>query len=129
MESDPSLSVLILADGPLTARELGLIRINNTLFFLSACETGQAKGTGGGEVFGIIRGLTLAGAQSILSTNWQVSDETQISLAVKFYENLKKGMTAAAALREARRHNWEKYKTVLDWASTTIYGNPLFKLK
>lgn len=129
MESDPSLSVLILADGPLTARELGLIRINNTLFFLSACETGQAKGTGGGEVFGIIRGLTLAGAQSILSTNWQVSDETQISLAVKFYENLKKGMTAAAALREARRHNWEKYKDVLDWASTTIYGNPLFNLK
>ena len=129
MESDPSLSVLLLSDGPLTARELGLIKINNPLFFLSACETGQAKGTGGGEVFGIIRGLTLAGAQSILSTNWQVSDETQIALAVNFYENLKKGMTAAAALREARRHNWVKYKDVLDWASTTIYGNPLFKLK
>ena len=128
MESDPSLSVLLLANGPLTARELGLIKINNPLFFLSACETGQAKGTGGGEVFGIIRGLTLAGAQSIVSTNWQVSDETQIDLAVKFYENLKKGMTAAAALREARRHNWIKYNKVLDWASTTIYGNPLFKL-
>jgi CHAT domain-containing protein len=129
LESEPSLSLLLLSDGALTARELGLVKTNNPLFFISACESGQAKGTGGGEVFGIIRGLTLSGSQTIVSTNWQVSDASQKDLAIKFYEKLNDGMTAVSALREARRYNRIKYKDILDWASTTIYGNPLYLLK
>ncbi|MHA1269427.1 MAG: CHAT domain-containing protein [Candidatus Helarchaeota archaeon] len=128
MEIDPALSTLILNDSPLTARELGLIKTQNPLFFISACESGQAKGSGGGEVFGIIRGLVLSGAQTIVSTNWQVSDDSQMDLAIKFYEELKDGKSVSFALREARRYNRIKYKNILDWASTTIYGNPFFKL-
>lgn len=129
LESEPSLSLLLLSDGALTARELGLVKTNNPLFFISACESGQAKGTGGGEVFGIIRGLTLSGSQTIVSTNWQVSDASQKDLAIKFYEKLNDGMTAVSALRDARRYNRIKYKDILDWASTTVYGNPLYYLK
>ena len=76
----------------------------------------------------MIRGLTLSGAQTVISTNWQVSDESAMDLAINFYKNLKKGMSATAALLEARRFNSNKYRNVLDWASTTLYGNPFFKL-
>ncbi|MHA1787726.1 MAG: CHAT domain-containing protein [Candidatus Helarchaeota archaeon] len=128
MESDPSLSMLILNDGPITARELGLMHSNNSLFYLSACESGQASSISGGEIFGIIRGLTLSGAQTIISTNWKVADDSARDLAIQFYKSLESGLNAAYSLREARRFVKIKYKEILHWAAPTIYGNPIFTL-
>ncbi|MFX1532768.1 MAG: CHAT domain-containing protein [Promethearchaeota archaeon] len=130
MATDPSLSLLLLNDHPLTASEIANMRFNsNPLTFLSACESGVSKGIKGGEVVGLIRSLTLAGAQTIISTNWRVSDDSACDLATAFYNALLGGSHASKALQEARKeiYNNDKYKQRLEhWAAYTIYGNPFF---
>ncbi|MFX0093598.1 MAG: CHAT domain-containing protein [Candidatus Hodarchaeota archaeon] len=127
--TDPSLSLLLLHDYPLTASEIATLRFNsNPLVFLSACESGVSRGIKGGEVVGLIRSLTLAGAQTIISTNWRVSDDSARDLAIAFYKSLLDGLHVSKALQKARKEIYTKYNQELShWAAYTLYGDPFFE--
>ncbi|MHA1132519.1 MAG: CHAT domain-containing protein, partial [Candidatus Helarchaeota archaeon] len=76
---DPWMSGLLFyrSDGydMRTVTEIVGQRFNGApLFILSACDTGRSKFSQGDEMVGLIRGLTLAGATSIIATNWLLSD-------------------------------------------------------
>jgi CHAT domain-containing protein len=72
------------------------------LVTLSACETGMILPKGVDEHFGISSGLMNAGAATVISSLWSVSDVSTSLLMRKMYELINKGRGKAEALREAQ---------------------------
>jgi CHAT domain-containing protein len=72
------------------------------LVTLSACETGMILPKSVDEVIGITSGLIHAGAATVISSLWSVSDVSTSLLMRKMYELINKGRGKAEALREAQ---------------------------
>lgn len=104
----PEDSFVALADGPLTARFLynfdAGLRID--LVVLSACQTGLGR-LHPDSLIGLTNAFLVAGACSVMSTLWQVSDEQTRGLIAAFYDLLLQGgaatMTLSRALTQAQR--------------------------
>ena len=72
------------------------------LVTLSACETGMILPKGVDEHFGLSSGLMNAGAATVISSLWSVSDISTCFLMRKMYELINEGTGKAEALREAQ---------------------------
>lgn len=91
-------------DGILTALEVAALDLSDVdLVTLSACETGLGEYAGGEGLLGLQRSLQTAGARSVVSGLWKVSDRgTQLPME-QFYDNLwEKKMSRVEALRQAQ---------------------------
>jgi tetratricopeptide (TPR) repeat protein len=84
-------------------------RLDAELVVLSACQSGLGKYERGEGYVGFAQALFLAGARSLVLSQWSVDDEATALLMVRFYQNLlgkreglKKPMEKAEALREAK---------------------------
>jgi tetratricopeptide (TPR) repeat protein/CHAT domain-containing protein len=128
---DPWLSHLSFYDGSgistLTVTEMLLHHfLGSPLFILSACDTARAEIGTGDESIGIIRGLTLAGATSIIATNWSLNDRMAPHFMKRFYSYLLQGEPVANALFKARKaiHDEDGFTDPFDWAVYELYGNP-----
>jgi CHAT domain-containing protein len=97
------MSYIELGDGPLFADDLMQHDLSYELVTLSACESGQAQVTGSEDLIGLGRGLLYAGAATLVTSLWPVSDETTLELMTQFYGGLRAGHSKAAALRQAQR--------------------------
>ena len=90
-------------DGILTAQEIANLDLRGIdLVVLSACQTGMGDISGDG-VFGLQRGFKKAGANTILMSLWDVSDEATQILMTNFYKNYLGGMSKQQALRDAQK--------------------------
>jgi len=91
-------------DGYLTAEEVGWLDLSNAdLVVLSACETGLGRAQAGEGLLGLRRAFRTAGADTVISSLWQVKDESTSELMQMFYENLwLEDMGTHAALRRAQ---------------------------
>ena len=91
-------------DGIVTALEAAQLDLHGTeLVVLSACETGIGKVQNGEGVYGLRRALVIAGAQTQVTSLWQVPDESTKSLMISFYGHLLSGQGRSVALRDAQR--------------------------
>jgi len=99
----PDLSYIQLADGQLYADDLFQQDLSYELVTLSACETGQAKVSGGDELIGLGRGFLYAGAGALVLSLWQVADVTTRRLMEVMYKKLREGESKPGALRAAQR--------------------------
>jgi hypothetical protein len=82
---------------------------------MSACETGLGKLRGGDELTGLTRTLLTAGADTVVSSLWQVSDESTSMVMQEFYRRLHDGLAPAAALRDASLAVRAKYPHPFYW--------------
>jgi CHAT domain-containing protein len=98
----PDLSYIQLADGQLYADDLFQQDLSYELVTLSACETGQAKVSGGDELIGLGRGFLYAGAGALVLSLWQVADATTRRLMEVMYKKLSSGLSKSAGLRAAQ---------------------------
>ena len=96
--------------GQLTAAQiLKTWKLDADLVTLSACQTGLGKYEGGEGYVGFAQALFLAGARSLVVSQWSVDDRATSLLMIRFYENLlgkrkglKQPMKKAEALQEAK---------------------------
>jgi hypothetical protein len=99
----PLSSFLILPQGELTARQLyfGAMHIETGLVTMSACQTGLG-GAHPDSALGLANGFLVAGAQSVLSTLWIISDDATLELMQGFYRGVADGKALDEALRQAQ---------------------------
>lgn len=100
-------------DGVLSATELSKLDFSETeLVVLSACQTGLGHLTDDG-VYGIQRGLKLAGAHAMILTLWSVNDYSSSVLLRYFYKELGKQHVKDihAAFLKARQQLMKEEKT------------------
>lgn len=91
-------------DGVLTGLEVISMDLRNLdLVTLSACETSVGTVAPGIGKLGLEQSFLAAGANSVVSSLWQVDDAATAMLMVEFYRNLWSGkMSKAEAMRQAQ---------------------------
>ncbi len=82
--------------------EISSLKLDADLVFLSACDTARGEVTKAEGIKNTARSFLLAGARSVVATQWTVNDEASALLAKSFYEKLFRGSSAAEALRSAK---------------------------
>jgi CHAT domain-containing protein len=91
-------------NGLVTAEDLAAMDLaGNKLAVLSACETGLGVIGVGEGVLALGSSLAVAGAETVVTSLWNVDDLATRDLMVAFYEGLLRGKGRAEALHEAQQ--------------------------
>src|SRR6202000_1460754 len=88
-------------DGLLQVREIRKLRLNAKLVTLSACDTGIGP-VGEVGVANLVNAFIEAGADSVVSTLWELEDHTTEHLMTQFYAKLANHERKVDALRAAQ---------------------------
>jgi CHAT domain-containing protein/outer membrane protein assembly factor BamB len=119
----------LLNDGIVSALELSALDLTRTqMVVLSACQTGLGEIRNGEGVVGIRRALSIAGAQTQVTTLWSVDDLSTRDLMSAFYSRLTRdGEGRSDALRDAqlsilRSKSEARWRDPYYWAAFTTAG-------
>ena len=126
-EHAPLFSALLLSPAPgqparLSMYELMDLNVRAQLVVLSACETGLGQLLGGDEVAGLTRTILGAGARTVVSSLWKVSDDATALLMQGFYRRLRAGENAPGAMRGAAMEVRKQYPHPFYWAPFLVTG-------
>lgn len=119
--------------GFVTAGELYNCNLNADLVTLSACETGIGELQRGEGMASLARAFTFAGARTVVSSLWNVNDNSTMAIMDVFYQELSEGKPKNLALATAKRQYLEKNPGLLQhpfyWAAFISAGDyrPLFR--
>ncbi len=78
------------------------VRLDADLVVLSACQTAFGPERHGEGLISLSRAFQVAGARSVLASRWNVDDRSTSELMIRFYRNLRDGLTKDEALRQAQ---------------------------
>jgi CHAT domain-containing protein len=111
----------------LYAREIYNLQLKADLVTLSACETGLGELKKGEGIISLARAFAYAGAKSIVTSLWQISDVRTKDLMISFYKNLHNGLQKDDALWKAKMDYLHKNKgeaaSPFYWASFIGIGD------
>lgn len=112
-------------DGLLTAEEARSLNLFGTqLVVLSACDTGQGELSVGQGVYGLRRAFLVAGAETLVTSLWQVNDTATGKLMTLYYQKLlKQRKGRLAAMQGAMQEMRKKYKHPYYWAPFLVVGS------
>jgi CHAT domain-containing protein len=125
----PDRSALIFApdpsgteDGLLQVREIRGLRLKAKLVTLSACNTGVGP-VGEAGVANLVNAFIEAGADSVVSTLWELEDHATERLMATFYSQLARHDRKVDALRTAQLDLLNQGLPPYFWASVQIVGD------
>ena len=108
----PELSRLIFAkqidstknydENSLYSFEIYNIDLSSNLAILTACETGKPTYQAGEGMISLAHAFNYAGSESILTSLWEIDEQSSVQILEFFYDNLSKGMSKDEALRKAK---------------------------
>ena len=112
-------------DGLLQAWEIfERLRLSADLVTLSACETALGTESEGEGRLGLTRAFHYAGARTVLSSLWSVSDRSTAELMRRFYSHLGAGEPKDKALAQAQREMLAgTYRHPYYWAAFQLDGD------
>lgn len=120
----------IAEDGWLEAWEIARMNVDADLVVLSACDTARGRIGGGEGVLGMTWSFFVAGARTMLATQWKVESESTAQLMIAFHSALRadhtaKPMQKARALREAQLRilQNERFDHPFYWAAFVLIGD------
>jgi CHAT domain-containing protein len=126
----PDRSALVFApekggkdDGLLEVREIRYLRLKARLVTLSACNTGVGP-VGAVDVADMGNAFIESGAETVVSTLWDLEDQSTTQLMTAFYQNLAAHHAKAEALREAQLGLLRTGLPPYYWASFEVTGDP-----
>ena len=95
------------------------------LVVLSCCHSGRGRILKGEGVVGIARAFLAAGARSVLISLWAIDDEATMVFMKSFYQHLKEGKTASAAVHETMKSlcESENFSEMKHWAPFQLIGD------
>ena len=95
------------------------------LVVLSCCHSGRGKILKGEGVVGIARAFLAAGARSVLVALWAIDDEATMVFMKRFYQHLKEGKTASAAVQQSMKflRESEQFSEMKYWAPFQLIGD------
>jgi CHAT domain-containing protein len=111
--------------GFLRLRDMYSLHLDAELVVLSACETGLGKEVKGEGLMSMVRGFMYSGTPRVLASLWKIDDEATAELMKEFYTQLlQKGLTPAAALRQAQITQMQKKsrQSPYYWAGFQLQG-------
>ena len=111
-------------DGDISVQDVLGMKIGADLVTLSACETGLGKITSGDEIVGLNRAFLFAGARTLVSSLWRISDVASAITIKRFYRNLAAGVPIDEALRNAQLLVRRYYPHPAYWAALRVSGLP-----
>ena len=117
-------------DGLLHAREIIDLNLNADLAVLSACETGNGRISPGEGVIGMSWAFFVAGARSVVVTQWRVNSASTARLMENFYQAMARqsdlsGRNKSQALREASQRLLKdrRYRHPFYWAGFVVVSS------
>ena len=125
----PDRSALIFApengeeDGLLQVREIRNLHLNARMVTLSACNTGVGP-VGQTGVANLVNAFIEAGADTVVSTLWELEDHTTEHLMTGFYSQIANHKRKIDALRDAQMELLAQGLPPYYWASFQIVGDP-----
>jgi CHAT domain-containing protein len=119
---NPAFSYLMLVDGPLPLYELARWKLRAPLVVLSACNTGVSRVAPGDEALGLVRAVLLAGAGSVVASQWAVDDSATADLIHHFYLNLHAGDRPSVALQRAQSDAAQRGLHPYFWGAFALHG-------
>ena len=95
------------------------------LVVLSCCHSGRGRVLKGEGVVGIARAFLAAGARSVLVALWAIDDEATMVFMKSFYQHLKEGKTANAAVQQSMKflRESEQFSEMKYWAPFQLIGD------
>jgi CHAT domain-containing protein len=110
-------------DGLLQVREIRGLHLKTKLVTLSACNTGVGP-VGEAGVANLVNAFIEAGADSVVSTLWELEDHATEHLMAVFYSQLARHTRKVDALRTAQLDLLNQGLPPYFWASFQIVGDP-----
>lgn len=123
----PMFNAILTARAPGQPTRVSVFELPDVVFaarlvILSACETGKGRISNGDEITGLTHSMLMAGADSVVSSLWQVSDASTALLMESFHRHLIEGATPSSALRSASLEVRTKYSDPFYWAPFVVTG-------
>jgi CHAT domain-containing protein len=112
-------------DGFLQASEIVQLRFDANLVVLSACDTAVGPLQGQDGIANLSRAFLMAGARTVISTLWQIDDNSSLFLMKRFYAHLSTNQSPASALTAAKRDTLRTFGSKAlpyQWAAFTVEG-------
>jgi CHAT domain-containing protein/Tfp pilus assembly protein PilF len=110
----------------LYARDIMRRPITARLVTISACNASGTRSYAGEGLVGLSWAFLRAGAQSVIGSLWEVSDDSSPRLMNKLYQGLEDGQAPATALRNAKLamlHSNGRFQSPFYWAPFQIYSS------
>ena len=100
-------------------------RLRARLVVLSCCHSGRGRILKGEGVVGIARAFLAAGARSVSVALWAIDDEATMVFMKSFYQYLKKGKSASAAVHQSIKslRESEEFFEMKYWAPFQLIGD------
>jgi CHAT domain-containing protein len=116
-ENDGVLSAWDIVDGP---------PIGADTVVLSSCSTARGRVVSGEGIIGLARAFHVAGAKTLIASQWEVPDHSAADLMTAFYEQLAGGSSTVDAMHHARQavankpglahpYHWASFQVRGDW--------------
>ncbi|WP_299384654.1 CHAT domain-containing protein [uncultured Lacinutrix sp.] len=86
----------------LLLHELYTYKNQADLVFLNSCNSSLGEIKSGEGVYSLARGFFYSGANSVISSLWDVNDKSTQEITTSFYKYIKEGKTKSEALRQAK---------------------------
>ena len=113
-------------NGLLMMNEIMQLNLNADLVLLSACNTGSTEDQYSGSYSGLAKAFFVAGAKSVLVSNWMVEDAATQKLILKFIDNSSRTRKSFAenlnlTMRELSNQN-DQFSHPIFWAPFVFVG-------